>query len=200
MRQSRRAFVGQLRGDVDDATLATRFHVTIDGLRHEKSAFDVHVQHAVKTLFTDLFEVLGDVVAGVVDQNVDVTQRVFRGRAEALNGGDVGDITFGCNTLAPHRFDLLLSFRGILIVAKVAKSDVRTLMRQRQCNPLPNSARATRYKCRFTDQFLRHKFSSHSRRLAAAHSISLLDMSTRHFVQPPKHLGISRGAVAVFKI
>ena len=78
VRHFRRTLVGKLRRDVDDSTLATTLHVPVGRLCHEECAFHMHIQHPVEAFLADIFERLGDVVAGVVDQDVDVTNRTYR--------------------------------------------------------------------------------------------------------------------------
>nr|WP_233160304.1 hypothetical protein [Pseudonocardia sp. MH-G8] len=80
------ALVGQLRGDVDDPTLAAGHHVAENGLGHEERALDVHAEHAVVVGLGDVGEVLIDVMAGVVDQDADVAERAHGVGVEGPDG------------------------------------------------------------------------------------------------------------------
>ena len=119
----------------------------------------MHIQHAIKALFADVLEILSDVMASIIYKDVNFTQRRLGSLVEITNARDIRNVAFCCKAIAPKRFDLLLCLRSLIVVAEMAKRDVRAFMRQSQCNAASDPARPARHNCCFTNQFiLRHIF------------------------------------------
>ena len=77
VRHFRRAFIGKLRRDVNDSTLATTLHVPVGRLCHEECSFTCTSN--IRSKLSSLISSNGSVMLWpVVDQDVDVTNRTYR--------------------------------------------------------------------------------------------------------------------------
>ena len=63
-----------LRGDVDDVAIPLRDHVRQDGLRHEKRAGEIGVEHQMPIALRTVDNLAADAEPGVVDEDVDAAE------------------------------------------------------------------------------------------------------------------------------
>ena len=81
------AMIRENRAQVDDAAPAALGHVRADGARAQEWPLQVRIEHRVPVGFAQLLDGTADVVAGVVDQDVD---RAERGRDLGRESRDIG--------------------------------------------------------------------------------------------------------------
>src|SRR5439155_15690670 len=94
--------------DMDEAAGAARQHVSCDRLRDEERAAQVRVEHEVPVGPRDIGRLLAHVAAGVVDEDVDLAERLVRGVRHLPDAGFIVHIQRQRNGAASHRFDLAL--------------------------------------------------------------------------------------------
>src|SRR5258708_27281324 len=93
MRGVRIAFLAGDRGDVDDAAVFLREHRRHHGLAADEGPVEIDAQYLAPFVEVGLpYRLVNAGDAGIVDQNVDLTERLQRFVAGRLDGGEIGDV------------------------------------------------------------------------------------------------------------
>jgi hypothetical protein len=122
---------------------------------HEEHRKDVSAKSSLQLLLRDLGNALLRVLlCGVVDQDVDAAEfssgslnRIFTKLLATNVAGEQ-------QAFAPFSFDQPLRFPGIPVLVEINDGDVRTFLRQKNCNGTANSAVTAGDQRDFTPQFL----------------------------------------------
>src|SRR6202011_2624257 len=97
------------RTDVDDAA-ASRAEMLQGFLRRQHHAEDVGIKLAMKFFFRYLFESCELVNAGVIDQDVDLSERFLRSRKKSLDVGFLRNTRLDCDGFSTALRDILDDF------------------------------------------------------------------------------------------
>src|SRR6266702_6127939 len=95
------------RADIDDASVVPRDHAPRNGLGDKKTAAQISVEDFVPVIPGDIDRGLADVAACVIDKNVEMPKRIFRGCNHSFNARLIAHVEFKRDGVATAGFNLV---------------------------------------------------------------------------------------------
>ena len=124
-------------GDLDDPSGLGPEHRPRDGLERVEGAEQVRLEHLAPRVDAHAHDQVVARDAGVVDQDVDLAERVERGLDQRLGRLRLSHVRLDGERLAAQRLDLLRGLLRGLRVARVREAHVGALLREPQRDRLP---------------------------------------------------------------
>ena len=99
------------RPDIDDASVAVGDHLPCHGLRHEKAAAQIRVEHQVPVVPGHIERRLPHVASRVVHQDMDLAEGRLSLLSHSLDAGMVAHVEVERDGAPAERLDLRLKLR-----------------------------------------------------------------------------------------